>query len=236
MTGRRPAPPFRENSDDVGTRIGAATILGFMAHSALAQAVAEQDQEFAQKAAEGGLMEVQLGQLAQQQAKDQQVVQFGQRMVQDHGQANEKLMAIAEQKAIQLPQELSGDAQQKYEEMQQLSGAEFDEAYMDEMVEDHEKDIELFKQQVESGEDRICAPLRRRPSQRSASTWNSQSRFSRRLRQREEMAWSRSTPPDWAEQTLRGDAASDYARAAKYGPRRSVRISGSYHRCFALSQ
>jgi putative membrane protein len=131
----------------------ATAILGFMAHLALAQAVPEQDQQFAQKAAEGGLMEVQLGQLAQQQAKDQQVVQFGQRMVQDHGQANEKLMAIAEQKAIQLPQELSGDAQQKYEEMQQLLGAEFDEAYMDEMVEDHEKDIELFEQQAESGED-----------------------------------------------------------------------------------
>jgi putative membrane protein len=62
-------------------------------------------------------------------------------------------MAIAEQKAIQLPQELSGDAQQKYEEMQQLLGAEFDEVYMDEMVKDHEKDIELFEQQAESGED-----------------------------------------------------------------------------------
>ena len=133
--------------------LAAATNLGFMAHSALAQAVAEQEQEFAQKAAEGGLIEVQLGELAQQQAKDEQVIQFGERMVQDHGRANEKLMAIAEQKAIQLPQELSGDAQQKYEEMQQLSGAEFDEAYMDEMVEDHEKDIELFEQQVESGKD-----------------------------------------------------------------------------------
>ena len=133
--------------------LGAAAILGFMAHPALAQAVPEQDQEFAQKAAEGGLIEVQLGELAQQQAKDEQVVQFGQRMVQDHGKANEKLMAIAEQKAIQLPQELSGDAQQKYEEMQQLSDAEFDEAYMEDMVEDHEKDIELFEQQAQSGED-----------------------------------------------------------------------------------
>jgi putative membrane protein len=133
--------------------LGGAAILGCMAHPALAQAVPEQDQEFAQKAAEGGLLEVRLGELAQQQAKDEHVVQFGQRMVQDHGQANEKLMAIAEQKAIQLPQELSGDAQQKYEEMQQLSGAEFDEAYMDDMVEDHEKDVELFEQQAGSGED-----------------------------------------------------------------------------------
>jgi putative membrane protein len=137
MTDRRRAPASLENSDDIGTRTRSDGDPGLHGPSSAAQAVPEQDQQFAQKAAEGGLMEVQLGQLAQQQAKDQQVVQFGQRMVQDHGQANEKLMAIAEQKAIQLPQELSGDAQQKYEEMQQLLGAEFDEAYMDEMVEDH---------------------------------------------------------------------------------------------------
>jgi putative membrane protein len=133
--------------------LGAAAILGVVAHPTLAQAVPQEDQEFAQKAAEGGLMEVQFGQLAQQQAKDEQVVQFGQRMVQDHGQANEKLIAIAEQKAIQLPRELSGDAQQKYDEMQQLSGAPFDQAYMDEMVGDHEKDSKLFEQQAQSGKD-----------------------------------------------------------------------------------
>jgi putative membrane protein len=67
-------------------------------------------------------MEVQFGELAQEQAKDEQVVQFGQCMVQDHGQANEKLKAIAEQKGIELPQELPEDAQQKYEELQQVFG------------------------------------------------------------------------------------------------------------------
>jgi putative membrane protein len=134
-------------------------IVGLLAFSAFGQAqageaeLAAQDLEFAEKAAEGGLMEVQLGKLAQEQAKDEQVVQFGERMVQDHGQANEKLMAIAEQKGVQLPQELPEDAQQKYEELQQLSDAEFDEAYMDEMVKDHEKDVELFEQQADSGED-----------------------------------------------------------------------------------
>jgi putative membrane protein len=98
-------------------------------------------------------MEVQFGELAQEQAKDEQVVQFGARMVQDHGQANEKLKAIAEQKGIQLPQELPEDAQQKYEELQQLSDSEFDKAYMDEMVKDHEEDVEAFEQQAQSGED-----------------------------------------------------------------------------------
>jgi putative membrane protein len=139
--------------------IGTVAIVGLLAFPAFGQAQAgeaeqaAQDLEFAEKAAEGGLPEVQLGKLAQEQAKDEQVVQFGERMVQDHGQANEKLMAIAEQKGVQLPQELPEDAQQKYEELQQLSDAEFDEAYMDEMVKDHEKDVELFEQQAYSGMD-----------------------------------------------------------------------------------
>ena len=132
-------------------------IVSLLASPALVQAqtseVAQQDLAFAQEAAAGGLKEVTLGELAQQEAKNQQVVQFGQRMVDDHSLANEKLKTIAEEKGVQLPQELPADAQQKYEELQQLSGAEFDTAYMDEMVQDHEKTIELFEQQAESGED-----------------------------------------------------------------------------------
>ena len=139
--------------------LGVAAIVGLFPHPALVQAqtgqaeLAAQDLQFAEEATIGGLKEVTLGELAQQQAKDEQVVQFGQRMVQDHGQANEKLMAIAEQKGIELPQELPEDAQETYQELQQLSGAEFDQAYMDEMVTDHEEDVELFEEQAESGED-----------------------------------------------------------------------------------
>jgi len=115
--------------------------------------VAQEDQDFAIEAAQGGLMEVRLGELAQQQAKAQAVKDFGQRMVEDHGAANGKLMQIAEQKGIELPQDLSEDAQQTVEELQQQSGAEFDEAYMDEMVSDHEDDVAAFEDYVENAQD-----------------------------------------------------------------------------------
>jgi putative membrane protein len=62
-------------------------------------------------------------------------------------------MQIAQQKGIQLPQELPDDAQQLYEELQQKSGQEFDQAYMDEMVSDHEEDVETFQEYAESGQD-----------------------------------------------------------------------------------
>jgi putative membrane protein len=139
--------------------VRAVAILGLLAYPALAQSqtgqaeVPQQDLEFVQKAATGGLKEVTLGELAQQQAKNEQVVQFGEHMVEDHSLANETLKALAEQKGIELPQELPADAQQKYEELQQLSDAEFDAAYMDQMVQDHGTTIELFEQQAESGQD-----------------------------------------------------------------------------------
>jgi putative membrane protein len=115
--------------------------------------VAEVDRDFAAEAAQGGLIEVRLGELAEQQAKSTNVKDFGQRMVEDHGQASDKLKQIAEQKGIELPQDLSKDAQATYEELQGKSGAEFDQAYMDEMVSDHEDAVTAFEDYVENAKD-----------------------------------------------------------------------------------
>jgi putative membrane protein len=143
----------------VARALGVVAIVGFLVHPALDQAqageaeLAAQDMKFAEEAAAGGLAEVALGELAEQKAKHAEVAQFGERMVRDHQQANQKLMAIVEQKGIELPQDLPQDAKQKHDKLQQLSDAEFDQAYMDEMVKDHEKTVQLFEQQAESGED-----------------------------------------------------------------------------------
>jgi putative membrane protein len=117
------------------------------------QQLAQEDMEFATEAAQGGLKEVQLGELAQQQAASDAVKEFGQRMVTDHGKANDQLKQIAQQKGIELPQELPTDAQQLHDELAQKSGEEFDRAYMDEMVKDHEEDVEKFRQYTENGQD-----------------------------------------------------------------------------------
>jgi len=117
------------------------------------QQLAQQDIEFAKEAAQGGLKEVEFGQLAQQQAKSEEVKQFGQRMVEDHGKANDQLKQIAQNKGIELPQQLSDKAQQTYDELQQKSGEEFDQAYMDDMVKDHQEDVDKFQQYVDQGQD-----------------------------------------------------------------------------------
>ena len=99
---------------------------------------------FAVKAGAGGMLEVQLGTLAQQNAQNARVKEFGAMMVRDHSKANKELMTIAAGKNITIPSTLPEDHQKHLREMKKLKGAEFDEHYMDMMVDDHKEDIDLF--------------------------------------------------------------------------------------------
>jgi putative membrane protein len=61
------------------------------------------DMNFMKEAATGGMAEVELGKLAQQNAQSNEVKQFGARMVEDHGNANNELTKLAGNKGITLP-------------------------------------------------------------------------------------------------------------------------------------
>jgi len=114
---------------------------------------AASDREFVRKAAQGGLAEVQLGQLATEKAASPEVKQFGQRMVDDHTKANEQLKQIAQQQGIQVPDQLDAKDAATKARLEKLSGKEFDRAYMNDMVTDHTKDVTEFKHEANSGKD-----------------------------------------------------------------------------------
>lgn len=135
------------------TALAVAGLLAVLAPAFAANDTAKQDHKFAMEAAQGGLMEVELGQLAAQKASSQAVKDFGQRMVTDHGKANQQLMQIASQKGISLPRALPADKQQESQKLAAASGAEFDRMYMSHMVKDHEKDVKAFEMQAKNGSD-----------------------------------------------------------------------------------
>ena len=108
------------------------------------QALQPDVRTFVEEAASGGMMEVQLGQMAQEKGSSQEVKDFGQMMVQDHGKANQQLQSIAQNLQMQLPQAMLDKHQQHVTELQNLSGADFDREYMSMMVEDHQEDISKF--------------------------------------------------------------------------------------------
>jgi putative membrane protein len=113
----------------------------------------EDDTRFAVDAADGGMMEVELGKLAQTNASLPQVKDFGKMMVDDHSKANDELKALAQQKNISLPSALSEDKRKKYDDLAAMKGRDFDKAYTDFMVSDHKEDIEAFKKEAEKGAD-----------------------------------------------------------------------------------
>jgi len=128
-----------------------------MAHSGGAMAnattVASSDKKFVEKAFHGGLAEVKLGQLAVSKAQTPEVKQFAQRMVDDHGKANQQLEKLAGDKGIDATRELDKSAQHEYNKLDKLSGAQFDREYMSHMVSDHQKDIKEFQKAAKSAKD-----------------------------------------------------------------------------------
>jgi putative membrane protein len=107
--------------------------------------VSEEDSKFAVEAASGGMMEVQLGELAQQKATSQKVKDFGAMMVRDHSKANDELKALAMKKNITLPPAPGEDHLDEIKKLSDKSGKTFDKDYIKMMVDDHEKDVAKFE-------------------------------------------------------------------------------------------
>ena len=119
----------------------------------MAGAMNSKDRDFVMDAAMGGLMEVELGQLAAQKGMSDAVKQFGQRMVDDHGKANTELMTLATSKGITLPTAIDDKHRQDVTKLSAMSGADFDRAYSKMMLKDHEKDVSEFEKQSMKGTD-----------------------------------------------------------------------------------
>lgn len=112
----------------------------------------QSDEDFVKEAASGGLMEVELGRYAQQNATNPRVKNFGAMMVKDHSKANEELRSIATSKNITMPAAMMDKQQNTVNDLQK-KGADFDKEYMKEMVDDHEKDVDKFQKMAENGKD-----------------------------------------------------------------------------------
>jgi putative membrane protein len=121
--------------------------------SAGSAAAQSPDQPFAREVAMGGMAEVELGTLAKEKASNADVKQFANRMVADHGKANDELKQWAGQKNVTLPTAVDAKHKATHDRLAKLSGDAFDKAYMQAMVMDHQKAVATFKREASSGKD-----------------------------------------------------------------------------------
>jgi len=101
---------------------------------------------FLKQAAIGGMMEVEVGKIALQNAASAEVKTLAQMIVKDHEAANTELETLATGRSVLLPTELPADKQDHLKSMKNLKGKDFDSHYLQMMREDHQKDISMFRE------------------------------------------------------------------------------------------
>jgi putative membrane protein len=143
--------------DTSGTSSTAATgmtgMTGATGMSGATSSMDPADNDFMTKAAQGGLSEVNMGNMAASKATNADVKAFGNRMVTDHSKANDELKQLAATKGVVLPGDVSAEQKKTMDSMSSKNGKDFDKAYMDDMVKDHEKDVKEFEKASKSAKD-----------------------------------------------------------------------------------
>lgn len=137
-----------------GMRIAVLSGIGALCCSGSAFAgqdsTAAQDKTFLSKSAEGSMAEIQMGKLAAKKSKNEEVKDFGQKMVTDHGKLLSDMKPYCEKMSVKPPMKLNSEHQADYKRLSALSGDKFDKEYIKMMVEDHHKDLSEFKAEESS--------------------------------------------------------------------------------------
>ena len=92
--------------------------------------VSRSDRELMRELAYANLAEIETAKLAQSQSKNEQVKNFAQRMMDDHGNAMQELQQLAQQKGVTLPTEPDAKHKAEAKKLSSLSSDKFDKQYM----------------------------------------------------------------------------------------------------------
>ena len=132
----------------VAAVFGLAGLLAAQQTSAASQPTGK---AFLKKAAEINLAEVEMGKLAEQKGNNQAVKDFGKRMVDDHTKAQDQLEQIAKREGVILPTQPGAEANSLHQQLSGLSGAQFDQMYIQHMLSGHKGAIGIFENEIEHG-------------------------------------------------------------------------------------
>jgi len=110
------------------------------------------DRSFITSAAEANLAEIDIAKMVNQRSTDPAVKDFANRMVTDHTQASQKLASVAEMNGVQLPTEASATERSKKTELEKLSGAQLNDAYLRDELQGHKETISAFEGEIEHGQ------------------------------------------------------------------------------------
>ncbi|SRR5579871_493933 len=119
----------------------------------IAPAINTADTKFMVDIAKAGMMEIELGKIAEERSGDETIKRFGAMMVTDHTKAAAALQKLASQKKVSLPSALDIDEQKQMDSLKNKSGKAFDQPYMKMMVDGHKKVLSELNDEKINGSD-----------------------------------------------------------------------------------
>ncbi|MBB6146443.1 putative membrane protein [Silvibacterium bohemicum] len=140
-------------SEKLGGR-RAAVMAAALACGSLLQAApqaSEADQAFVAKVSQGGLYEVEAGKVAAMRATMPVVKNFGILESHDHTGVNSNLKRIATMTGVTIAPGLNAEFSERLAKLKAVPAAQFDDYYVGDMKQIHNKDEGLFKQEAQEG-------------------------------------------------------------------------------------
>jgi putative membrane protein len=108
-------------------------------------------------AIQGDIAEVQAGQLAEKDGASAGVREFGQTLAKDHTKAKAQAVAVAKELKIEPPTKPTAEAQAEHEKLAAMSGAAFDKAFVEAMIDGHKKTIDAFEKEAQARDGKASA-------------------------------------------------------------------------------
>ena len=121
--------------------------------AALAAPLAKTDAMFINKAAIGGMTEVQEGQAATATATSPDLKTFAQKMIDDHTANNQELMTLAMTKGVTPPADLDKMHATEVSMLTKKTGATFDRTYIKDQTKGHEAMEKVMQNEIDHGTD-----------------------------------------------------------------------------------
>lgn len=109
------------------------------------------DKRFVNKAADGGADEIALAKLAADKATNPEVKSFAQKLVDDHQMVATELDSLASQKNVKIDKD--SDHDRAYKRLSKKTGAEFDQEFVEHMIDEHEKAVKMFDKAAKDAKD-----------------------------------------------------------------------------------
>ena len=114
------------------------------------------EQTFIKNAMQGNIAAMRFGALAAQRAEKPAVRKFAETLATEHEAALRQATNVAKSLSVEPPMEPSLEAKGTYDGFAQLSGAQFDAAFVSHMIEAHEAEIASYSVNSSSNNDAVA--------------------------------------------------------------------------------